>query len=130
MAEAFAHRRVGDRIDVLSAGLERGTLNPIVVEVMREKGFDLSSNSSKSLDDIDWRSRTFAYVVTVCDEASAEACPAVPATGARLHWSFADPSRFVGTDDERLEQTRKVRDEIEKAVDTWTAAISDLLRLI
>ncbi len=125
MAEAFAQKRLGDRIDVISAGLERGKLNPIVVEAMREKGFDLSSNSAKSLDDIHWRSREFAYVITVCDEASAEACPAVPTTGARLHWSFADPSQFVGTDAERLEQTRIVRDEIEKAVDAWTATIND-----
>ena len=125
MAEAFAQKRLGDRVNVISAGLERGTLNPIVVEVMREKGFDLSSNTAKSLDDIDWRSRKFAYVITVCDDASAEACPAVPTTGARLHWSFADPSKFVGTKDERLEQTRTVRDEIEKAVSAWTATLTN-----
>ena len=123
MAEAFARARLGDRVDVISAGLERGTLNPIVVRAMRERGFDLSSNTAKSLDDIDWRSRAFAYVITVCDEASAEACPAVPTTGTQLHWSFADPSRFVGTDEERLEQTRNVRDEIERAVDAWASTI-------
>jgi arsenate reductase len=91
---------------------------------MRERGFDLSANKAKSLDDIDWRTRDFAYVITVCDEASAEACPAVPTTGSRLHWSFADPSRFVGTDEEHLEQTRAVRDDIERAVDAWTSTLA------
>lgn len=124
MAEAFARARLGDRIDVMSAGLERGSLNPIVVTVMRERGFDLSANTAKSLDDIGWRSREFAHVITVCDETSAQACPAVPTTGGRLHWNFADPSGFGGSEEERLEQTRRVRDEIERAVDAWASTIA------
>ena len=123
MAEAFARARLGDRMDVMSAGLERGSVNPIVVTAMRERGFDLSSNKAKSLDDIDWRSRSFAYVITVCDETSAEACPVVPTSGGRLHWSFADPSTFKGSDEERLALTRHVRDEIERAVDAWSSTV-------
>ena len=123
MAEAFARKRLGDRLDVMSAGLQRGTLNPVVVEVMRERGFDLSQHAAKSLDDIGWQSLNFAYVVTVCDEASAEACPAVPTSGHRLHWSFADPSGFRGSPDEVREQTRRVRDEIERAVDDWASGV-------
>jgi arsenate reductase len=123
MAEAFARKQLGDRIDVMSAGLERGTLNPVVVDVMRERGFDLSQNTSKSLADIGWQALDFAYVVTVCDDAGAEACPVVPTSGQRLHWSFADPSTFRGTSEEVHSQTRRVRDHIERAIDDWATAV-------
>ena len=123
MAEAFARNRLGDRLQIMSAGLERGTLNPVVIDVMRERGIDLSNNKAKSLNDIAWEARDFAYVVTVCDDASAEACPVVPTSGGRLHWSFPDPSRFSGTPDEVLEQTRHVRDDIERAVNEWATKI-------
>ena len=121
MAEAFARRLLAARMDVMSAGLERGTLNPVVVDVMRERGFDLSQNTAKSLADIGWQALKFAYVVTVCDDAGAEACPVVPTSGVRLHWSFADPSTFCGTPDEVREQTRRVRDDIERAVGEWAS---------
>lgn len=125
MAEAFARERLGDRFEVLSAGLERGKLNPVVVEVMGEIGFDLSANVAKSLDDIGWREREFAYVVTVCDETSAQACPVVPTTGGRLHWSFPDPSAFSGDPGEVRNRTRAVRDEIRARVAAWAATLSE-----
>jgi arsenate reductase len=123
MAEAFARKHLGDRMDVVSAGLERGTLNPVVVDVMRERGLDLSQNKAKSIADIGWQVLDFAYVVTVCDDASAEACPVVPTSGQRLHWSFADPSTFRGTSEEVYAQTRRVRDDIERAIDEWVASV-------
>ena len=124
MAEAFARKHLGDRMDVISAGLERGALNPVVVDVMRERGLDLSKNKAKSIADIGWQSLDFAYVITVCDDASAEACPVVPTSGQRLHWSFADPSTFRGTSEELYEQTRRVRDDIERAIDDWVSSVS------
>jgi arsenate reductase len=115
MAEGFARRKFGDHIDVMSAGLERGKLNPVVVEVMLERGIDLSKNTAKSLEDIGWRTRDFAYVITVCDDAS----PVVSTSGERLHWSFPDPSAFSGTPEEIRQRTRDVRDQIEHAIDAW-----------
>jgi len=58
----------------------------------------------------------FAYVITVCDESEAAGCPIFPGVTTRLHWSFADPSKFSGSLEQKLEQTRKVRDEIEKQI--------------
>lgn len=112
MAEAFVNASCDGELHAYSAGLEGGKLNPIVVDAMAEIRLDISQNRTKTVADADIRSRTYDYVVTVCDEASAEACPIYPSTGKRLHWSFPDPSAFTGTPDEKLDQTRKVRDDI------------------
>lgn len=123
MAEAFVNSRHGGSLRAFSAGLEAGTLNPLVVEAMREVGIDIGGNASKSVDDPGIRGRDYDFVVTVCDEASAEACPIYPTRGARMHWSFADPSGFVGSQHERLARTREVRDAIAARVDVWIASI-------
>lgn len=119
MAEAFVNARGGETIQAYSAGLERGTLNPTVVRAMKELGIDISGNRTKRIDDLDIASRDYDYVVTVCDEASAERCPIYPTQGKRLHWSFPDPSSFTGSDEERLEKTREVRDAIRQRIDEW-----------
>ena len=126
MAEAFVNTRYGARFRAYSAGLEAGSLNPVVVEAMKEIGIDIAGNRSKSVDDPDIRSREYEYVVTVCDESSAEACPIVPTRGVRLHWSFADPSSFCGTLAERLVQTREVRGAISARIDAWAADVSSM----
>ena len=123
MAEAFVNARHGEHLRAYSAGLEAGTLNPVVVEAMRESGIDIGGNRSKSVHDPDIRSREYDYVVTVCDEASAQACPIYPTRGERMHWSFADPSSFTGTREERLARTREVRDAIEQRIGTWAASL-------
>ena len=122
MAEAFVNAR-GGPLRAYSAGLEAGTLNPVVVAAMREIGFDIAQHRTKSVADPEIAQRSYDYVVTVCDEASAEACPIYPTRGERLHWSFADPSSFRGDEATRLAQTRVVRDAIRARVDAWLAAL-------
>ncbi len=58
-------------------------------------------------------------MITVCDETSAERCPVFPGNAKRLHWSFADPSSFTGSAEEKLAATRAVRDEIRDRVQHW-----------
>jgi arsenate reductase len=123
MAESFSAALLGHGYEVMSAGLERGTINPVVIDVMSEIGHDLSQHVAKSIDDIDWRNKDFSTVITVCDESRAETCPVVPARGRRLHWSFPDPSGFVGTPDDIRDQTRRVRDQIRAAVESWAAQL-------
>ncbi len=94
MAEGFVNTRHGDRLRAYSAGLEVGRLNLTVVEAMREAGIDISANRAKSVDDADVRSREYDFVVTVCDEASAEACPIYPTRGERQHWAPAFSRRL------------------------------------
>ena len=61
----------------------------------------------------------FAYVITVCDEASAERCPIFPGVTKRLHWGFPDPSSFKGSPEEKLAGTRTVRDTIKAKIEAW-----------
>src|ERR1700733_12185494 len=108
MAEAFLNQLCGDEFEAHSAGLEPGKLNPLVVQVMQEAGIDISRHQTKAVSDYIKSATTFAWVVTVCDEASAERCPIFPGPSTRLHWSFPDPSRFSGTIEEKLARTREV----------------------
>jgi arsenate reductase len=119
MAEAFLNQICGAEFEAHSAGLEPGKINPIVVEAMRELGFDFSGNQTKAVSDFIKSGETFAYAITVCDQASAERCPIFPGATTRLHWSFPDPSSFQGTHEEKLAQTREVRDMIERKVAQW-----------
>ena len=123
MAEAFLNARCPDEFAAESAGLESGTLNPLVVEAMGEIGIDISRNKTKSAFDLFKAGRHYAYVITVCDETSAERCPIFPGNARRLHWSFRDPSSFQGTREERLAQTRAVRDEIRAKIDEFCSEV-------
>jgi arsenate reductase len=116
MAEALLNQLAGDRFEARSAGLEPGTLNHLAIEVMREIGIDISTNQTKEVFDIFKNGTIFKYVITVCDEASAERCPIFPGITRRIHWSFADPASLEGTHEKKLEATRLIRDEIRTAV--------------
>jgi arsenate reductase len=116
MAEAFLNHYDGKSLIAESAGLEPGKLNPNVVKVMAEVGIDISHKGTQEVFDLFKKGRLFQAVITVCDEASAEGCPIFPGVVRRMGWSFPDPSGFKGTEEEILENTRKVRDEIKEAV--------------
>lgn len=117
MAEAFLNTLAGDRFHAESAGMEPGVLNSLAVEVMREVGIDISGRETKSVFDKFKRGELYSYVVTVCDEASAEVCPVFPGLRTRtLHWSFEDPASFTGSSEDRLEKTRGIRDAIRRKV--------------
>ena len=119
MAEAFLKKYGGERLDVESAGLEPGKLNPVVVDVMKEIGIDISQNKTKSAMDLYRQGKKYDYVITVCDESQAGACPVFPGSGVRYHWGFKDPSGFQGTIEEKRSMTRAVRDEIELKIKNW-----------
>ncbi len=123
MAEAFLNQLCRDEFHAQSAGIEPGTLNPIVVEAMREIGVDISGHKTKSVAEMLQSKQSFAYVITVCDETSAERCPVFPGGTTRLHWGFPDPSSFPGTPEQRLAFTRMVRDAIKLKVEHWCAEL-------
>jgi len=124
MAEAWVNSLCGDRFEAQSAGLEPGVLNPMAVQVMREVDIDISHHGTKSVFDFFKDGALFSYVITVCDEASAEQCPIFPGVTNRLHWSFRDPSSLTGTEEEKLAAVRKIRDDIKTAVAKWcTSAV-------
>ena len=119
MAEAFLNYLAGDKFEAKSAGLQPGKLNPVVVDAMKEIGIDISGNKTKGVDEFLKSGEKFDYVITVCDESQAEGCPFFPGQGARLHWSFPDPSGFTGIDEEKLQKTRGVRDMIKRKIEEW-----------
>lgn len=116
MAEGCLRALAGDRFAVESAGTEETQVNPLAVRAMGEAGVDLSGHRSKTLDG--FLDQPWDYVITVCDSAN-ERCPVFPRSARRLHWSFQDPSRASGTEEERLQVFRRIRDEIEARIRGW-----------
>jgi arsenate reductase len=124
MAEAFLNSLASDKFFAESAGLEAGTINPYVVKVMAEVGIDISKNKTDSVFEFFKQGYLYAYVIAVCDAASAEKCPIFPGVCNRLNWSFPNPAEFKGTDEEILTETRKVRDMIKTEIDKFIVTYS------
>lgn len=125
MAEGFARALKGDIIRAYSAGVKKHGLNRVAVQVMHEAGVDISQYQSKTLDAL--RSIDFDYVITVCDEA-AEACPVFPSSAMVVHRNFQDPPRLAAlaaTDEEAMDQYRRVRDEIRAFVETLPGGLDE-----
>jgi len=116
MAEGFLRAMAGDRFEAQSAGTEKTSVNPLAIRVMAERGIDLGGHTSKVYDGL--MQERWDYLVTVCDDAN-ERCPFVPGSVKRLHWSFEDPSRARGTEQERLRVFRRVRDQIAQRLAEW-----------
>lgn len=123
MAEAWLNKICGECFAAQSAGLEPGKLNRLAVEAMMEVGIDISQKKTQSVFDVFKSGQLFAYVITVCDEASAEECPIFPGPTKRLHWSFPDPSQASGTREEKLAQVREIRDAIRTKIEDWCADV-------
>lgn len=119
MAEAFLNDLGAGRFIAESAGLEKGTLNPIVVEAMSELNYDISQNQTDSVFDFFEEGRSYDYVIKVCDQSSAEACPVFPRAKVSWNWDFPDPSAFEGTPEARLARTREIRDIIKTRVEEF-----------
>jgi arsenate reductase len=111
MAEGLLRDLAGDRFEVASAGISPSHVRAEAIEAMRELDIDISTHTSKSLDE--FTGQEFDYVITVCDNAN-EQCPVFPGTTTRIHWSFEDPAEAKGEVKERLEVFRRVRDEIRE----------------
>jgi arsenate reductase len=119
MAEAWLNKICNEFFEAQSAGLEPGTLNPLAVKVMAEVGIDISNKKTQAVFDVFKSGQLFAYVITVCDETSAEKCPIFPGPATRLHWTFLDPSQVQGSEAAKLEQVRAIRDEIRGQIEQW-----------
>jgi arsenate reductase (thioredoxin) len=116
MAEAFLNAYGGEQFKAESAGIEKGKLNPLVVASMLEAGIDISDNQTNEAFEFLKEGRKYDTVITVCDAANAERCPVFPGKVKRIAWSFTDPSRFEGTEAEKLQQIGVVREEIKETV--------------
>lgn len=115
MAEGILRAVAGDLLDVQSAGSKpAGYVHPLAIKALAEIGIDITRHHSKHMND--FLSGAVETVITVCGNAD-QACPVFPGQVNRHHWPFFDPAHAEGSEDEKMEVFRKVRDEI-KAVFT------------
>ena len=109
MAEGLLRHDAGDRFTVESARTKPSTVRPEAIAVMKEVGIDITSHRSKHVDE--FAGQDFDYVVTVCDNAK-ESCPVFFGRATRLHHSFNDPAAVEGSEEKRLGEFRRVREEL------------------
>ena len=113
MAEGLLMHLASDHFEAMSAGTEATHVRPLAIKAMEEIGIDISGQESKTLER--YLQERLDYVITVCDDAN-KACPFFPGAQSRLHWSFEDPSKAEGSEEERLVVFRRVRDGIRDRV--------------
>lgn len=118
MAEAFLHKYAGDRFSVRSAGLEPKGIHPLTMKALEEVGISLEGHRSKSLREFMGHSHS-SYVITVCGHADRNCPHGLWSTGIKLYWPFEDPAAAKGTEEEKLEVFRQVRNQIEERVKDW-----------
>lgn len=123
MAEAFLRKYAGGQFNAYSVGLEPTEIHSMTRQVMEEVGLDLQGQSAKG-------GKTYLgkllvhYLIIVCEIANSK-CPYTwPGVHQRLFWLFKDPDTVPGSQEERLEKFRQVRDQIEQRVKSWLDEVS------
>ena len=122
MAEGFARELGKGFISAYSAGLSPQGVNPKAVAVMKDIGIDISQQQSKPIDPE--LLEKMDVVITLCDNAS-ESCPWTPPAIKRIHWSLKDPAHTAGSEEEVLNEFRRVRDEIKEKIVNFLKEISN-----
>jgi arsenate reductase len=126
LAEGILREAAGDFLEVASAGSRpAGYVHPLAIRAMREIGIDISTHSSKHLNE--FTARPVETVITVCGNAD-QACPVFPGQLNRHHWPFDDPAHALGTDEEKLAVFRRVRDEIRRVFTAYAHGRRDQLK--
>ncbi len=118
MAAAITRHLFPNKIYVASVGVHEGEADPFAAAVMDEIGIDISSHTSKHMND--FLDQEIDTVVTVCGNAD-QACPMFPGQVNRYHWGFADPAHAEGSDEEVMNEFRKVRDQIKLVFEAFVA---------
>ena len=121
MGEGLLRHDAGSLFDVESAGTTASFVRPEAIAAMREIGIDISGHRSKNVDEFE--GQHFDYVITVCDNAR-ESCPVFFGDAKKLHHSFEDPAAVKGSEEERLAQFRRVRDELRDYLRTFSREIT------
>lgn len=114
MAEGFVRALGAGRFEAASAGAGARGLHRFAIQAMGEVGIDIAQQESKTLER--YLGEPFDLVIAVCDDAP-EACPIFPNARERRHWSFPDPSRAEGSDEERFAAFTRVRDAIRERIE-------------
>lgn len=110
IAEGYLKYFAGDKAEIYSAGVETHGVNPRAIATMKEDGIDISNHTSNNIDE--YQNIDFDFIITVCDNAK-ERCPFFPANAKKSHYNFPDPAKAIGSEEEVLEEFRKVRTQIK-----------------
>ena len=111
MAEGIARSLVPDGMNVLSAGSHPAGVRPEAITVLKEIGIDISGHRSKNVSEIP--PSDVDTVITLCAE---EECPVFLGEARRLHWGLPDPAVVGGTEVQKLNRFREVRDELRRRI--------------
>ena len=124
LAEAILNHLGRGRFRAYSAGSHpTGKVNPFALEILREMGVPVEGAQSKAWDEFaSPDAPKIDYVITVCDNAAGEACPAWPGTPAKAHWGIADPAAAQGTDDEKRAAFREAATILERRIRSFVDA--------
>lgn len=109
MAEGMLRAWAGDRFEVFRGGTQPTDVRHEAAAVMAEIGIDISRHRAKRLSE--FAGQEFGWLITVCDRAWQE-CSAVPGVENPAHWGIEDPAEATGSEDQRLEVFRRVRNDI------------------
>ncbi|WP_435893551.1 arsenate reductase ArsC [Oceaniferula spumae] len=123
MAEYLLRAAAGDVVEVASAGSDpAGYVHPLAIQAMSELGHDLTGAISKSLNE--FKTQPVHVVISVCGNAD-QCCPDFPGEQAHYCWTFDDPAHAEGSDEEKLEQFRRIRDEIQRVFTAYGRGLAD-----
>jgi arsenate reductase (thioredoxin) len=126
LAEGILRAAAGGILDVQSAGSKpAGYVHPLAIKAMQEIGIDISNHRSKHMNE--FLNAPVETVITVCGNAD-QACPMFPGQLNRYHWGFDDPAHATGSDEEKMQVFRRVRDEIKGTFEAYAAGRKDQLK--
>ncbi len=123
LAECLINDLGGGQWQAYSAGSKpTGAVNPLSIEVLREKGHTAHGLRSKSWDEFALPDAPqMDLVITVCDNAAGEVCPIWPGHPSKVHVGFPDPAAAEGSHEEKLAVFRQVYDMIKAKVERLIA---------
>ena len=125
MAEEFLRLLGGEKFEVESAGFEATEVNSLVIQVMKEVGIDLTGKKTQSVFNLYKEGKFYGYVITVCNKAKEPDCPIFPGYPKRIHWDLENPEDFTGTEEEKMEKVRELRNKIKKQVQQFVNEFSE-----
>ena len=116
IAEGYLRFFAKDNAQIYSAGIETHGVNPRAIATMKEDGINISNHTSNNVDE--YGNIDFDFVITVCDNAN-EQCPVFLTKAKKFHHNFPDPAKAKGTEEEIVEEFRKVREMIKEYCDNF-----------
>ncbi|MCH9698408.1 MAG: arsenate reductase ArsC [Gammaproteobacteria bacterium] len=120
MGGALLNTLGAGRIKAFSAGSHPlGRINPGALDTLRRHGLPTEGYTSQSWDA--FAEQSMAIVITVCDNAAGETCPAYLNTAVRVHWGLADPAHLEGTDEEIKAAFDKTYSTLERRIKAMLA---------